>query len=397
MTDQKMKKIILRAPLLCHAGYGVHARQIARWLIEKQEREQSFQLVMDPVSWGDTPWIVNPEAEGGLIQKILERSNKQENDAYDISFQLQLPNEWNPFLAETNIGMSAMVEADKCNPEWIQSVNRMDLVLVPSEFSKKVLTETGSVEVPIKVVSEAFPDEMITTEPDEDLNLGITTDFNFLVFGQVTGFTADNDRKNLAYTLKWICDEFEGKENIGVIVKTNLGRQSALDRIKTANFLNQVLSQVKKPTVGPKIYLLHGAMNNQEIASLYKHSKIKALVSLTRGEGFGLPMLEASACGLPVIATNWSAHTEFLNKGKFLKVDYSLQPIHESRVDNKVWMDGSRWAQPKEDDAKRVIRKFVSNSSLPREWASSLKETIREEYSFEAIVKQYEEATKGLL
>ena len=54
-------------------------------------------------------------------------------------------------------------------------------------------------------------------------------------------------------------------------------------------------------------------MNEQELHSLYVHPKIKAMINFGHGEGFGLPLFEAAACSLPVIATDWSAHTEFLS------------------------------------------------------------------------------------
>ena len=395
MTNET-KRIILRAPLLCVAGYGVHARQVARWLLDKQKENPNIHVTMDPVSWGDTPWIVDPEAEGGLIQQIIQRCIKTDNDSYDVSFQLQLPNEWNPFLADKNIGLTAGVEADKCNPSWVESCNRMDMVIVPSEFTKKVLTSSGNICVPVVVVPESYPDELIANSADSKLNLGIETDFNFLIFGQITGNNVENDRKNIAYTLKWICDEFEGNPDVGVVIKTNIGRQSVLDRTGTTSMLSQILMQVKKSSKGPKIYLLHGAMNDKEIAGLYTHPKIKALVSLTRGEGFGLPLLEAAVCGLPVIATDWSAHTEFLNKGKFIKVDYSLVEIDKTRRDGNVWMPNAKWAQPKEDDAKRKLKRFYTSSSLPREWASDLKKTLSKEYSFESISKAYNTVIKDL-
>lgn len=392
-----MKKIILRAPLLTASGYGVHARQVARWLLEKQEANpETLHITMDPVSWGDTPWIVDHDAEGGLIKRIIEKCTKTDADTYDVSLQLQLPNEWNPFLAEKNIGLTAGVEADKCNPQWIEACNRMDMVITPSEFTKKVLTSSGNISIPVVVVPESYPDELIANSESEPLNLGLETNFNFLVFGQITGNTVENDRKNLGYTLKWICEEFEDNPDVGIVVKTNLGRQSALDRTGTTSLLSQILMQVKKSSKGPKIYLLHGPMNSKEIASMYTHPKIKALVSLTRGEGFGLPLLEAGVCGLPVIATDWSAHTEFLNKGKFIKVDYSLVEIDKSRRDANVWMPNAKWAQPKEDDAKRKLKRFYTSSALPREWAADLKKTLQTDYSFESIAKAYNSVTKEL-
>ena len=142
---------------------------------------------------------------------------------------------------------------------------------------------------------------------------------------------------------------------------------------------------------------MHGDLSDEEVSSLYRHSKIKALVSLTKGEGYGLPILEAAASGLPVIATNWSGHKDFLSHGKFIEIDYKLSEIHSTRVDNKIFMNGSKWANVHEEDFKKKVTKFRSASSIPREWARDLSEKIQKKYSIEAVKSIYEEATKDLI
>mgnify|MGYP003137472545 FL=1 len=124
-------------------------------------------------------------------------------------------------------------------------------------------------------------------------------------------------------------------------------------------------------------------------SAVYQNEKIKGLVSATRGEGYGLPLLEAAACGLPVLATNWSGHLDFLKNGKFISFDYKLEPIHESRVDNSIFIPGTRWAEVDEKDYKRKVRKFYKASQKPNEWAEKLQGTIREKYSQKAISEIY--------
>tara|TARA_A100001011_G_scaffold399612_1_gene509108 strand:- start:2780 stop:3205 length:426 start_codon:yes stop_codon:yes gene_type:complete len=138
-------------------------------------------------------------------------------------------------------------------------------------------------------------------------------------------------------------------------------------------------------------------MNDDDIASLYTSKKIKALVSLTRGEGFGLPILEAAASGLPVIATNWSAYLDFMNLGKFISIDYSLVPIHETRQDNNIFMPGSMWANFNESDFREKILKFYKKSSIPQRWANELKVKIREGFCFESIATQYSKKFEKVL
>jgi glycosyltransferase involved in cell wall biosynthesis len=160
--------------------------------------------------------------------------------------------------------------------------------------------------------------------------------------------------------------------------------------------LERLLGEVR-PGKYPKVYLLHGNMYEKEMASLYLHPKIKAFVTVTRGEGFGLPILESCASGLPVIATNWSAHLDFLEKGKFISIEYDLTEVHSSRIDNSIFIKGTKWASPKEDDFKRKIRKFRESSQIPKKWAEELKTKVKKEYSQKAISRLYEETFSEII
>ena len=163
---------------------GTHARQIFRWLLTRTDVEVKAAIV----PWGMTPWMINPEMENGLIGEIMNRSELGSDgfSHYDLSIQVQLPNEWDPNLAKKNIGVSAFVETDRCNPAWVECCNRMSHVIVPSEFVAGVIKESGNCMVPLSVIPECYYDE-ISDEALPDFKLDVSTSFNFLVFGQFTG------------------------------------------------------------------------------------------------------------------------------------------------------------------------------------------------------------------
>ena len=380
-----MKSVLLRGPLLTHSGYGVHCRQIAKWLFRVASEAHQLDITTEPLPWGKCHLILDTEAEDGLIGQIIQAANNKKN-FYDVTIQLQLPNEWNPFLGNFNIGVTAGVETDKCNPAWIDCVNRMDMVIVPSEFTKQTFLNSGDVKVPVVVIPESFP-ELFTASP-APVDLGLSTKFNFLVVGQLTGNNVDNDRKNLPYTIKWLAETFAGCPDVGVILKTNSGAQTHLDKRNVQAIFSKLVGEVSKPN-GPKFYLLHGHMTDEEMHGLYTHPDIKALVTFTHGEGYGLPILEAAACGLPVIATNWSGHLEFLKHGKFIPVDQTVAEIPESRVDGQIFLKGFKWAMPNEADAKRRLKKFYEGSQMPQQWAKELQEKIKTNFSFGNVSEQY--------
>ena len=394
--DMNMKKVILRGPSLTQSGYGVHCRQVASWLLSKTEWDVKFQAL----PWGDTPWILNAANQSGLIEKIMKNtvdvsSNKEK---YDLSFQLQLPNEWDQTLAKYNVGITAGVETDVCNPQWLEACNKMDMIIVPSNHTANCFKKTGDITKPLVVVPEAFCDEigMQIEKSTIDSLPEFSTNFNFLIFGQITGDNPLNDRKNIFYTIKWICEAFSEDPDVGIVIKTNVGRNTNIDKKRTKELLRSVVKECRKGSF-PKIHLLHGDISEKEIAALYKHPQIKALVTLTRGEGYGLPILEAAASGLPVIATGWSGHTDFLQQGKYINVSYALKTVHSSRVDNKIFMQNSKWAEANEDDFKKKITKFRNSSTIPSEWASQMSGSVKESYSLRAIFGLYDKALKEQL
>jgi len=375
-------KVIIRAPLLSVTGYGVHARQVFSWALSK-----NWDVYASIVPWGICTYYLDPTALDGLIGKVMDRSAPVQDP--DLSFQVQLPDEWDPGLARVNIGVTAGVETNLCSQSWVEACKKMHMVIVPSTFTKKTFVDSGVPEHKIAVIPEAhsYSDE-ISLKLDKQLS-DLPTSFNFLMFGQVTGNNPENDRKNTFYALKWLAETFKSDKDVGIIVKTNLGRFTTADRERSVVMFKQLINEIKQGPY-PRFYLAHGMLDEGEISTLYKNENVKALLAPTRGEGWGLPILDAAAAGLPVIATDYSGHLDFLKHIKFLSLDYDMVPVHPSRHDGRVFIEGTAWADVKEGSFKARVKKFRKAPSLPQRWAQTGSGILREKFSLDAIKEQYD-------
>ena len=382
-----MANILMRGPLLTQSGYGVHSRQVFKWAIER-----GHNVFSEVTPWGITPWYINGSHCEGLIEKIMA-STSPPKIRPDISIQIQLPNEWDPNLCKKNIGITAGVETNICSPKWVEACQKMDAVVFPSTFAANTFINCGF-ETPVVINETYYPS--CTEDPIVlDKVEAVPTQKNFLMFGQMTGTDSSIDRKNTLDTIKWFLDGFSNLD-VGLFIKTNSGTNCKMDYRVTKRHLQNFINSYRSEGCKAKVYLLHGAMTEEEVASLYKSKKIIGLISATRGEGFGLPLLEAAVSGLPVVATNWSGHKDFLDKGEWLAVKKRLIQVPQPKIDGQIFVPGAQWAQPDGHDFISKMKALYKNEDFYRKKAADLSIKIQKDLNFDKMCIEYDKLLENL-
>ena len=397
-----MKKVLVRGPVLTQSGYGEHTRLVLRSL---RSREEELDLYLISTSWGATNWIFDDDEERAWLDSLIQKTGmlmqQKQMPQPDVSIQVTIPLEWEK-LAPINIGVTAGIETTKLAGEWIEKCNLMDKIIVPSEFARYAFDntsydaqnqQTGEVikgfknETPIEVIP--YPTK--ETEVDPDFSLDLTTDFNFLAVAQW------GPRKNLENLIRWFIEENFDRENVGLILKTNKAKNCEIDREFCVRNLEPLLNHEDYKDRKCKVYLLHGYMTEEEMAALYRHEGVKAFITTTHGEGFGLPLFDAAQAGLPIIAPAWSGHTDFLTmpidgKNKFIpqKVDYDMRPIQKEAVWDKVLVADSMWCYPKEGSFKMKMRSVMEHHNANKKKADKLAKWLQEEWpNEEGVFEQF--------
>lgn len=387
--------IVFRGPANSSSGYGAHCRMILRIMYDIFPSNK-HTVVLQATPWGNTPFILREYPEKHIIDEYLSNFSKVDlkKDKPDLSVQLILPNEWDSELAKKNIGITAAVETDRLNPKWVDCCNDMDLVLVPSTHIKKSFENSGILETPLKVLHETYDERIYNDELSYNLDLPeIDTDFNFLFVGQFAGKNEQQDRKNVMRMMKIFIDTFKDREDVGLIMKINAGGHSKIDREICKDRISNFVKANREGKY-PKIYIIHGPMDNDEIAQLYIHPKVKCFLLMTRAEGFGIPVLEAAVSGLPVAATNWSGHLDILNvcEKSFTPLDYFMSPL--KFADGNIFIENAYWAEIDQENAERRLKKLVDSYNWAEQGANRLKPIVREKFSHETIKKRFYDLLK---
>jgi glycosyltransferase involved in cell wall biosynthesis len=171
------------------------------------------------------------------------------------------------------------------------------------------------------------------------------------------------DRKNISLTIKTFLEAFKNNPNPpALILKTSLGNNSVIDysevKKRIYDIKKYVLSNTSRP---PNVYLIHGELTDEEMNHLYNHPKVKAHINLTKGEGFGRPLLEASLSKKPIIASNWSGHLDFLRPKNTILVDGILTKVHPSAIREEGIMQEAQWFSFYYDKAKSAMKDVFKN------------------------------------
>ncbi len=359
--------LIFQAPVATRSGYGDHARDLLHSLYKLDK----FDIKVISTRWGQTPMDAlnyDNEFHKWIVDNIIPGIQQKP----DIYIQVTVPNEFQP-LGFYNIGITAAIETTACPLDWIHGCNRMDLIIVPSEHSKKSLVDTiyneqdnrtkqligqYRIQKPVEVLFEGFDENFGTndflhvSELDE-----IKEDFAFLFVGHWLQGDLGEDRKNVGMMIKTFAMAFKDeKVKPALILKTSAAGFSVIDR---ENMIKKIKSALGKNYGKIPIYLLHGDMTAQQLNGLYEHPKVKAMLNFTKGEGFGRPLLEFSLTGKPVIVSNWSGHLDFLKEGAVL-LEGELKPVHESAA-NQFLLKEAQWFNVNISKALSVIKDVYKN------------------------------------
>ncbi len=401
------KKIVIKGPVLTRSGYGEQTRFAVRSI---RAYEENFEIYIIPTAWGKTGWVWEESEERAWIDERIRETALYlaQGGNFDVSLQVTIPNEWEK-IAPINIGYTAGIETTKVAPQWIEKSYLMDKIIVVSNHAKEIYENTtyeatdrstGQVhkdfrcQTPIEVVN--YP--VREAGDPKGLKINLETDFNFLMSSQW------GPRKNIDNTIRWFVEEFHDQE-VGLVAKLNWHNDSINDRYATERRLKQILSQYEDRKC--KVYLLHGSFTDQEMANLYAHPKIKAFLSLTHGEGYGLPLFEAAYHGLPVIAPDWSGHLDFLYmpvkdkkskkekmKAMFTKVEYQLGPIPQEAVWDGVLQADSMWCYSEQGSFKMKLRETKNNYQHKKTQAKKLQKWILENFESSKMYEKFYQALR---
>ena len=387
---------IISCPIDTYSGYGARSRDVVKAIIELDK----YNVKVLPQRWGNCPWgFINdhPEKWSFLTSHLLPVGNQLPQQP-EIWAQITVPNEFQP-VGKYNIGFTAGIETTICPAEWIQGLNKMDMNFVSSNHSKEVILNSKfeqrdkdtnnlmsiiEIEKPIEVLFEGA--DLNTYLPKKStFNLDqVKEDFAYLFVGHWMQGHLGEDRKNVALLIQTFFEKFKNKKKApALILKTSGAGASYMDREVILNKINQIASIVKAKNL-PNVYILHGELSDEEINELYNHKKVKAMVSLTKGEGFGRPLLEFSLTKKPIIATNWSGHIDFLSQEFVPLVNGQLSNVHQS-ASNQFLLKESKWFSPSPPEFAHYLEDVFSNYKHYKEKSTRQAYKSKTEFSYEKM------------
>lgn len=387
--------LLFRGPVETRSGYGSHSRDLLQSLYEMD----LFDIKIDSCAWGNTP---RTALEKNTFHDWI-RNNIVESLNYipDFYIQVTIPNEFQK-LGKFNIGITAGIETTIAPKNWIDGCNKMDLIITTSKFSKDVLLQTvynenekltgklvkqHKIEKPIEVLFEGV-DTNIFRNIGNDFPLDIKEEFAYLFVGHWLKGDIGQDRKDVGMLIRCFMESFDGLDDKpALVLKTSSATFSVKERENFRKRIEDVCRGFENP---PSVYLLFGDLTNDEMNSLYNHPKIKSMVSITKGEGFGRPLLEFTMTGKPIIASNWSGHKDFLPMDKAIMIGGKLVEVHDSAVDDFI-IKGSKWFMANYNEFVEVLRIVKKDYDNFKNNSEELRKYNSENFSLSKMTSKFKE------
>ncbi|MCB9831690.1 MAG: glycosyltransferase [Planctomycetes bacterium] len=251
-----------------------------------------------------------------------------------------------------------MFETDGLPADWLEPMLAMDAVFVPSEFNRRTFIEAGVPAEMIEVVPPSIDVEAYRAEP-QPIDLGTTRSYRFL---SVFDWTR---RKGWEFLLRAYVEEFGADEDVCLVLKVWSSFKRSSDQIaaEIESFIRDELG--RDPGSCPDITILDRDIPSREMPNLY--AAADCYLQPSRGEGWGRPIMEAMAAGLPVVATGWSGNTEFMRRSTSFLLEFGVEPCGPEAVREAAWFAGQSWARPHVPHLRHLMRGLFKDRAMARE------------------------------
>jgi len=271
----------------------------------------------------------------------------------------------------------AVFESDRLPAQYLESLKRFDVIWTPSEWGRSVLVACGIAPESVDVVPEGVNPSVFVSK--EKKCFPIDRPFRFLTIGKY------EERKGYRFLLDCFAQCFGGRSDVELLVKCDYFLDHSQRR-------DQFEAEVRRRGLN-NVLAAWGDWTDFDYRSLYYEAD--AFVLPTRAEGWGLPIIEALACGLPVITTPYSGQTEYLSAicGEYFPIAHSLVPIQDPDF-LQYWAGvdecGALWAEPDRDSLSQGLIDVVNAFGPWVGRSERASEIIRQRFSWDQA------ALKGL-
>jgi hypothetical protein len=384
--------LVFQGPIFTRSGYGDHCRDLMKSL----RKMDKYDIKIIPLRWGNTPQNqVDGENEFG--RWMLDRVIGEIGQKPDVFMQVSVANEFEP-KGHYNIGVTAGVETTIAPKDFIDGSNKMDLIIVPSQFTKQNLGGTvyqqkdqatgeivGEIKTttPIEVLFEGVDTEIFSKGTGNDVLANVKEDFCFLIVGHWLKGSLGQDRKDIGMAIKTFATVFQylpKDKRPALVVKTSHAGFSVIDREATREKIDGVLKPLGDKC--PSVYLIHGDMEENDMSNLYHHPKVKAMISFAKGEGYGRPMAEFTLTGKPILASGWSGQMDFLPPEHSVLLEGSLTQVDESAAD-QFCMKEAQWFSVNYSNAANKIYDVFNKYDSYLEQSKGLRENTLKNFTLD--------------
>lgn len=319
------------------------------------------------------PRYTRESTDFGTLGEIVDKLEDREL-GYQVVIIHTTPDQFRRYREDGKYNIGRVFwETDKIPPDFADNCELMDEIWTGSEFNAEAIRKAG-VTKPIYIIPEA-----IDANIEIDIKPYKSKADKTFTFYSIFEWT---ERKNPDALLRAFWSEFTEADNVSLVVKTYLDDFSVAKRREISVAVGAIKAALGRDYYAP-VYLYRDLMLRSQVYRF--HKSFHCFVSAHRGEGWGIPQMEAMLLGRPIISTNLGGIHEYLtHKKDAYLIPADLIPVNNTR--NTQWyLPDQNWGQIKIEDLRQAMRWVYDNKDKATKIGSAARKTVLKEFSLEAV------------